>query len=117
MFLLIFVVSISILVALFAVQNAITVPLNFIFWNFYTSLVLVIIGSFLCGVLVATCFLLIVKARHYLHDKKMQEEISFLKQEVNRLENKVAVLRTESVFSKEDKSVTGTEQGNEGIPK
>ncbi len=96
MFLLIMIIFVSILVALFAVQNAITVPLNFIFWNFYTSLVIVIMGAFLSGVLVATCFLLFVKARHYLQDKKMREEMTALQQENNKLQNRIAVLQTET---------------------
>lgn len=79
--LLIFVIILSIIVALFAVQNAVTVSLNFIFWSFSSSLVLVIMGSFLMGVLVATCFLLAMKAKHYLRDKKMQEEMQKLETE------------------------------------
>ena len=84
--LLILVILLSIIVAIFAVQNAVAVSLNFIFWSFSSSLVLVILGSFLIGVLVATCFLLAMKARHYLQDKKMQEENK-------RLEERIAMLQ------------------------
>ena len=71
---LILVIIICMIVALFAVQNAVAVSLNFVFWSFSASLVLVILGAFLMGVLVATCFLLTMKAKHYLKDKKMREE-------------------------------------------
>ena len=91
--LLILVIVLSILVALFAVQNAVAVSLNFIFWSFTTSLVLVILGSFLMGVLVATCFLLAMKAKHYLQDKKMQEEMLKLQTENKRLEERIAMLQ------------------------
>ena len=91
--LLILVIVLSILVALFAVQNAVAVSLNFIFWSFTTSLVLVILGSFLMGVLVATCFLLAMKAKHYLQDKKMQEEMTKLQAENKRLEERIAILQ------------------------
>ena len=59
---LILVIIICMIVALFAVQNAVAVSLNFVFWSFSASLVLVILGAFLMGVLVATCFLLTMKA-------------------------------------------------------
>ena len=57
---LILVIIICMIVALFAVQNAVAVSLNFVFWSFSASLVLVILGAFLMGVLVATCFLLTI---------------------------------------------------------
>ena len=91
--LLILVIVLSIFVAIFAVQNAVAVSLNFIFWSFTSSLVLVILGSFLMGVLVATCFLLAMKARHYLQDKKMQEEMTKLQAENKRLEERIAILQ------------------------
>ena len=91
--LLILVILLSIIVAIFAVQNAVAVSLNFIFWSFSSSLVLVILGSFLIGVLVATCFLLVMKAKHYLQDKKMQEEITKLQTENKRLEERIAMLQ------------------------
>ena len=91
--LLILVILLSIIVAIFAVQNAVAVSLNFIFWSFTSSLVLVILGAFLMGVLVATCFLLAMKAKHYLQDKKMQEEIIKLQTENKRLEERIAMLQ------------------------
>ena len=91
--LLILVIILSIVVAIFAVQNAVAVSLNFIFWSFTSSLVLVILGAFLIGVLVATCFLLAMKAKHYLQDKKMQEEIIKLQTENKRLEERIAMLQ------------------------
>lgn len=90
---LILVILVSIIVALFAVQNAVAVSLNFIFWSFTSSLVLVILGSFLMGVLVATCFLLAMKARHYLQDKKLQEQIAALQSEKKRLEERINMLQ------------------------
>lgn len=90
---LIFVIVLSIIVALFAVQNAVAVSLNFVFWSFTSSLVLVILGSFLVGVLVATCFLLAMKARHYLQDKKLQEQIAALQSEKKRLEERINMLQ------------------------
>ena len=90
---LILVIIICMLVALFAVQNAVAVSLNFVLWSFSTSLVLVILGSFLMGVLVATCFMLTMKAKHYLKDKKMREEMQQLQAENKRLQERVAMLQ------------------------
>ena len=89
----ILVIIICMLVALFAVQNAVAVSLNFVLWSFSTSLVLVILGSFLMGVLVATCFMLTMKAKHYLKDKKMREEMQQLEAENKRLQERVAMLQ------------------------
>lgn len=90
---LILVIIICMIVALFAVQNAVAVSLNFVFWSFSASLVLVILGAFLMGVLVATCFLLTMKAKHYLKDKKMREEMQKLEAENKRLQERVAMLQ------------------------
>ena len=91
--LLILVIVLSMIVALFAVQNAVTVSLSFIFWSFSASLVLVIFGAFLMGVLVATCFLLAMKAKHYLQDKKLHEKMAQLETDKKRLEEQVAMLQ------------------------
>ena len=56
-------------------------------------LVLVILGSFLFGLLVATCFILAMKAKHYLQDKKMREEITQLEADKKRLEEQIAMLQ------------------------
>ena len=90
---LILVIIICMIVALFAVQNAVAVSLNFVFWSFSASLVLVILGAFLMGVLVATCFLLTMKAKHYLKDKKMRDEMQQLQAENKRLQERVAMLQ------------------------
>lgn len=90
---LILVIIICMIVALFAVQNAVAVSLNFVFWSFSASLVLVILGAFLMGVLVATCFLLTMKAKHYLKEKKMREEMQQLQAENKRLQERVAMLQ------------------------
>ncbi len=89
----ILVIILSIIVALFAVQNAVTVSLSFALWSFEMSLVLVILGSFLLGVLVATCFLLAMKAKHYLKDKKMHEDMQKLQTENQRLAERISMLQ------------------------
>ena len=116
--LLILVILLSIFVAIFAVQNAVAVSLNFIFWSFTSSLVLVILGSFLIGVLVATCFLLAMKAKHYLQDKKTQEEISRLQTENKRLEERIAMLQhTPQLHDEPAGASKASEQKTAGLDK
>ena len=88
-----FLILVILLCIIVAVQNAVAVSLNFVFWSFQASLVLVILGSFLFGLLVATCFILALKAKHYLQDKKMREEIAQLEADKKRLEEQIAILQ------------------------
>ena len=83
---------ISIGVAIFAIQNAMSVPVNFFIWHGDASLVLVILCSFLAGILVATFYLLMVKARHFLATKKLEDEIYDLKRDKKTLEERVNML-------------------------
>ena len=59
---------VSLCVALFAVQNAMTVAVTFLAWNFTTSLVMVILSSLIAGLLIAFCWGLKLKTQHYLHE-------------------------------------------------
>ena len=95
---LILTIVISIGVALFAIQNAVGVSLNFFIFSFDTSLVMVILGSFLMGVLVATCYMLKQKAKHYLQDKKLHEQIAALEREKKALEEKNKMLMYNQQF-------------------
>ena len=52
----VFTLFISVIVAVFAVQNAVSVSLNFAVWTMQTNLVIVILGS-ACWVLWQPCFL------------------------------------------------------------
>lgn len=89
---LIFAILLSMVVAVFAVQNPVTVPLNFVFWDVSVSLVIVILGSFLIGILAGAIFLVLMKAKHYLYDKKRLEEIDKLQKEIEKLQEHVSML-------------------------
>ncbi len=98
---LILMIIVSIIVALLAIQNASTVWLNFIFWTFPASLVIVILGSFLFGLIVAMCFMLYMKAKHYMHDKKMKEEITRLTAENARLTERINMMQHTQMLHQE----------------
>lgn len=87
-----FTLIISVIVAMFAVQNAVSVSLNFAVWTMQTSLVIVILGSALLGALAALFFTLMMKAKHYLQDKKLREELAGLKKDNDKLREEVAML-------------------------
>lgn len=112
---LILVILLCIIVALFAVQNAVAVSLNFVFWSFQASLVLVILGSFLFGLLVATCFILAMKAKHYLQDKKLHEEIAQLEADKKRLEEQIAMLQHTQMLheASAERKATGADSAKE----
>lgn len=115
LFFTIIMIVLSMLVAMFAIQNAITVPLNFILWEFNSSLVLVILGAFFSGVLVGGCFLLIAKAKHYLADKKMRDEITNLQNEKRRLEERISMLQHTQILHQEAKTKTSAEKSEEAV--
>ena len=93
MSLLVVMAAISVFVVLFALQNAQSVSLSFIFMEFESSLAFVTMMAFLCGLLVASCYVVILKTRQYMKDKKTKEEIDALLKEKAKLEELVAYLK------------------------
>ncbi len=85
----------SIAVALFAIQNAVGVTLNFMMFTFESSLVLVILGSFTAGLLVGAGFMLGMKARHFFAQRRQNEEMFKLEAEVKRYKAGVEELQKE----------------------
>lgn len=89
---LVFAVILSLVLACFAIQNANGVEVDFLFLSFEIPLVIVVLFSFLCGVLVATVFLLRNKYQNYQQRKKLAQEITELEKENNKLQEKVKML-------------------------
>lgn len=89
---LVFAVILSLVLACFAIQNANGVEVDFLFLSFEIPLVIVVLFSFLCGVLVATVFLLRNKYQNYQQRKKLAQEITELENENNKLQEKVKML-------------------------
>ncbi len=109
---LILAICLSMIVALFAVQNAVSVVLNFGIWSFSMSLVMVILGAFLGGVLAATFFILMMKARHYMADRKMREEIGSLQNENTRLKERISMLqRTQMLHAEAENKAAAAGSG------
>lgn len=100
-----FTLFISVIVAVFAVQNAVSVSLNFVVWTMQTSLVIVILGSALLGALATLFFTLMMKARHYMQDKKAREEMAVLQRDNAKLREEVAMLMHTQKLHKEAAAV------------
>lgn len=87
-----FTLVISIVVAVFAVQNAADVTVGFLMWTYQTSLVVVILGAALLGATAMGFFTLMLKAKHYLYDKSLKFEIDQLKKENAKLKEEKQML-------------------------
>ena len=104
-----FTLFISVIVAVFAVQNAVSVSLNFAVWTMQTNLVIVILGSALLGALATLFFTLMMKAKHYLQDKKTREEMAALQKDNAKLREEVAMLMHTQKLHKEAAAKAETE--------
>ncbi len=87
-----FTLVISIVVAVFAVQNAADVTVGFLMWTVQTSLVVVILGAALLGATAMAFFTMMIKAKHYLYDKSLKFEIDQLKKENAKLKEEKQML-------------------------
>ena len=84
---------VSLTVALFAVQNAVTVDVSFIAWKFSTSLVMVILLSVLAGIIIALFWMLKMKTQNYLNIKKLKEQIEALQKDAEKLTEENRMLK------------------------
>jgi uncharacterized integral membrane protein len=80
----------AILVATFAVQNAIPVTLRFLAWNFESSLVVVIFLAAGVGALAATLVSLPQAVRAWARLRQREAELARLEGQVRRHEERVA---------------------------
>ncbi|HIU64875.1 MAG TPA: LapA family protein [Candidatus Avacidaminococcus intestinavium] len=103
---LIFMLLISLAVALFAVQNAMSVDVTFMTWSFTTSLVMVIILSLLAGIIIALFWLLKQKTTNYMQVKKLKEQIDELENKNSKLvEENNMLMHTQKQRLEQDKLV------------
>ena len=91
--LLIVMALISIFVVMFALANAQKVVLSFILFDCESTLAFVTLMAFFCGLLVAGCYMLLMKARHYKQVKEMQKQIDALTSEKQKLQTLVTYLK------------------------
>jgi len=80
----------SVLIALFAVQNAEVVTISLLWYKLNLSQAVVILCSALFGVLIMLPFDIFRTVKHKLKLMEMSAEIKKLREEIARLENKPA---------------------------
>lgn len=83
---------VALLVAIFALQNTMVVELSFLTWTFTTNLVVVIVGSAIAGMVIASLWGLKLKAQHMWHNMKKNNEISGLEEDRAVLRKKIQEL-------------------------
>ncbi|HBS59824.1 MAG TPA: DUF1049 domain-containing protein [Firmicutes bacterium] len=79
----------SLLVAVFAVQNAILVPVNLLFWNFQISLVLVILSASVAGAFIMFFVALFRQFNLGQKIKEYEARVKVLEGKIAELEGKV----------------------------
>lgn len=104
--------AICIIVAVFALQNSLVVPVKFIFIEQEASLVLVILISAFLGLLIGMTVIMYVKFKNYLEARKKNEKIKELTEENVLLEQKITAMekRVEELTAKQNEVVLQTVQ-------
>lgn len=85
---------ICIVVAVFALQNSLVVPVKFIFVEQEASLVLVILISAFLGLMIGLTVIMYIKFKNYLGTRKSNDKIKKLTEENVLLVQQVASLET-----------------------
>jgi uncharacterized integral membrane protein len=102
---------VAILVAVFALQNTMVVELSFLTWTFTTNLVVVIVGSAIAGMIIASLWGLKLKAQHMWRNMKKNSEISGLEDERALLRKKVQELTDANAKLLQAQTATATAAG------
>ena len=77
---------ISLAVAIFAIQNAVSVEISFLFWHFTMSLALIILGCLILGFIIASLWTLKAKTSHFMKERKYKEQIRQLEEELDEMQ-------------------------------
>lgn len=88
----IFTMLISILAAIFAIQNSVIVPVKFMTYETESSLAIVILGSVFLGLLIGCSLMMYIEIRNFLETRKKKETIKTLTDENILLAKKVGQL-------------------------
>ena len=85
----------ALMISVFAVQNPIPVNLKFFVWSFSgISLVLIILGSFLSGALLAILLNTFKNLKNKMHIKELISKVQVLTEEKQRLEKEISSIET-----------------------
>lgn len=96
----------AVLVAIFAIQNAGSVEINFLFTKFTISQAVVILSSAIVGAFIVVLLSLVKQIKQNMKIKQLNKEIETLAEEKDKLQAKVdefALINTNNEDSVEDK--------------
>ena len=80
----------ALLIAIFAIQNVAVVPIRILFWSYEASLVLVILGSVLIGVIITMLFELFQRLRRGAEHRELEKQVHHLTKENEDLQKALA---------------------------
>lgn len=111
-FILVIALIFALLVAVFAIQNAITVQVVLFAWKFKTSLVLVIFGSAILGALSVGLFSLVQYIQWKMKLRKQEQKISELESQLEELsvEDDLTAKRNSLTEERENETENKNEQ-------
>ncbi len=102
MFLLSIGLLLAVIIAIFAVQNALVVSVQFFFWRCEASLAVVILGSTLCGALILGLVALVKQIGHKLKVRELNSRIERLEQELKKQAEELERVTAEQSAKTED---------------
>lgn len=85
-------------ITIFALQNGMPLEVKFLVWGFKTSLVAVILGSLLVGVMIVAVFSLPVLIKRHFREKRLARQFHDLEKKSLELENQLQE-KKETTFS------------------
>jgi uncharacterized integral membrane protein len=83
----------AILIAVFALQNTVTVNVRFLVWEYETSLVLIILGSAMLGAILTFVASLGPRIRHARETKQLEQTVQSQGERIRQLEGIVKLSR------------------------
>lgn len=92
----------AIFIAMFALQNAAIITINFLWYKFNLSQAVVILGSALFGVLIMVPFDVVKKVKHGMKTSELNNQIKRLNEELNSLKKEIKPLNEELNSSKKE---------------
>ncbi|MGI6730414.1 MAG: LapA family protein [Anaerovoracaceae bacterium] len=103
----------AVIVAIFAIQNAAAVEINFLLMEFSISQALIILISAMVGALIAVMLGLIRRMKQSSRIRSSSKTITSLEAEVKQLKEQLEVMNAEKIKADEELSMMEQEQSTE----
>jgi len=74
-------------ITIFALQNGVPLEVKFLVWGFKTSLIAIILGSLLIGVIIVSIFSLPLLIKKHFREKRLAKQLGEFEKKSQELEN------------------------------